>query len=330
MSSGNDLKGKSVEQLLEILERQEKLVNNRKFLARLPDKGKKILEFTEKVRLAIAESQALKRTGDLIAAFKGDFQAAQTRENKTSEKVEVGSPLKTWALNTHLAEETLSSSQNINIVAGPQNPTEEPSRSYSIKTEITADHKDDLTFNADTLANDLKNIHIKDGVEETNRSAPPTTSSMQGINPPFLNAAKTKLHYVEVLENRAHRPIKKKEKYMPSRFPSGSNSSSASQSPGGRGLTISAEERRAQDKKHLNDITAASFPPLHHAPAQLLPLEESIALQLAQNKTYEEQQAKLAAGKLMERMNIKMVKSNPEGDSYLKYRDLKDDDEEDT
>ncbi|KAE8617616.1 hypothetical protein XENTR_v10009144 [Xenopus tropicalis] len=285
-SGSSELKGKSVEQLLEILDRQEKLLNNRKFLARLPDRGKKILEFTEKVRLAIAESQESKRKRDLLSAFKGDFQATQTKENETNEKVELDLPLATWAPNTNLAKEKPSSPKNINGVAGSPNPTDEPSRTHSSKTEITADHKDDRSSSADTLANDFMNIHIKDSVEETNRGAP-RTSYVQGINPLILNGAKTKPHYIEVIENRSHSPVKKKEKYRPNKFPSDSNSSSPSQSPGGRGLTISAEERKAQDKKHLDDITAARLPPLHHTPAQLLPLEESVALQFAQKKTYE-------------------------------------------
>lgn len=66
-----------------------------------------------------------------------------------------------------------------------------------------------------------------------------------------------------------------------------SHGSSSSQSPGGAGSPITTEERRLRDKKHLNDITAARLPPLHHAPAKLLSIEESIAIQIQQKEAYE-------------------------------------------
>lgn len=66
-----------------------------------------------------------------------------------------------------------------------------------------------------------------------------------------------------------------------------SHGSSSSQSPGGFGSPITAEEKRLRDKKHLNDITAARLPPLHHSPAKLLSIEESIAIQIQQKEAYE-------------------------------------------
>lgn len=44
------------------------------------------------------------------------------------------------------------------------------------------------------------------------------------------------------------------------------------------------QARREQDRKHLDDITAARLPLLHHSPAQLLSLEESAALLKKQTK----------------------------------------------
>ncbi|KFQ99491.1 Myocardial zonula adherens protein, partial [Opisthocomus hoazin] len=99
-----------------------------------------------------------------------------------------------------------------------------------------------------------------------------------------------------------------------------------SQSPGGFGSPITTEERRLRDKKHLNDITAARLPPLHHAPAKLLSIEESIAIQMQQKEAYEEMQAKLAAQKLAERLNIKMLRFEPEGEASMQYREVRDED----
>ncbi|KFV02669.1 DNA-directed RNA polymerase II subunit GRINL1A, partial [Tauraco erythrolophus] len=92
------------------------------------------------------------------------------------------------------------------------------------------------------------------------------------------------------------------------------------------GSPITTEERRLRDKKHLNDITAARLPPLHHSPAKLLSIEESIAIQIQQKEAYEEMQAKLAAQKLAERLNIKMLRFEPEGKASMQYREVRDED----
>uniref|UniRef100_A0A8C6ZSF3 Myocardial zonula adherens protein n=1 Tax=Nothoprocta perdicaria TaxID=30464 RepID=A0A8C6ZSF3_NOTPE len=118
-------------------------------------------------------------------------------------------------------------------------------------------------------------------------------------------------HYIEVLESRAKNPIVKKNKFKTN------IGTSSSQSPEGSGSLMTPEERRLRDKKHLNDITAARLPPLHHAPAKLLSIEESIAIQIQQKEAYEEMQAKLAAQKLAERLNIKMTRFEPEGEASM-------------
>ncbi|EHH63108.1 hypothetical protein EGM_16010 [Macaca fascicularis] len=94
------------------------------------------------------------------------------------------------------------------------------------------------------------------------------------------------------------------------------------------GSPISSEERRRRDKQHLDDITAARLLPLHHMPTQLLSIEESLALQKQQKQNYEEMQAKLAAQKLAERLNIKMRSYNPEGESSGRYREVRDEDDD--
>lgn len=89
----------------------------------------------------------------------------------------------------------------------------------------------------------------------------------------------------------------------------------------------SSEEQRRRARQHLDDITAARLLPLHHLPAQLLSIEESLALQKEQKQNYEEMQAKLAAQKLAERLNIKMQSYNPEGESSGRYREVRDEDD---
>lgn len=143
-----------------------------------------------------------------------------------------------------------------------------------------------------------------------------------------LHKREPKYHSLSVLENRVKNPVKKKPPFKTNQLPSGSQSSSygssASQSPGRPECQLSKSERRLQDKRHLDDITAARLPVLHHMPTQLLSLEESAVLQIDQKQKYEEMQAKLTAEKLAEKINIKMTPYNPEGEAMKKYREVRD------
>ncbi|NXP54741.1 GRL1A polymerase, partial [Heliornis fulica] len=49
----------------------------RKFIARLPDKGKKISDFVEKLTLAILQEEELARTAELLSAVRLEFQGKQ-------------------------------------------------------------------------------------------------------------------------------------------------------------------------------------------------------------------------------------------------------------
>ncbi|KAG7230485.1 hypothetical protein INR49_024594 [Caranx melampygus] len=102
-----------------------------------------------------------------------------------------------------------------------------------------------------------------------------------------------------------------------------SGSSSPSQSSEGSS-PLSAQARRERDRKHLDDITAAKLPLLHHSPAQLLSLEESAVLLREQTKKQQELQAKLAAQKLSEGLKISMGSYTPDGGPMAAYREVHD------
>ncbi|XP_072258428.1 protein GRINL1A [Pyxicephalus adspersus] len=341
-----DIHGKSIEELKEILERQEKLVNNKTFIARLPDRGKKILDYTEKVRAAIAEQERLNKTANLLSKFKLEFAEKQ---KKIKERTLTALPVdkKTLALPAETLENESSTilktqdKANTNAVSLAQNSSSlQEKDEHKVDTAIVpvlTDIVSEMTSktivdagsppvqgeknqqtaknHADDLVDRMKEISIKD----TERGSYGAETSNQAEN--LSHPSTKRSHYIEVIENRMRNPVHLKEKFKTNRLPSDSNSSSSNQSPGERALRLSAEERRAQDRKHLDDITAAKLPPLHHSPALLLPLEESLTLQIQQKKSYEETQAMLSAKRLFEKLNIKMGPYNPEGDSYMKYRD---------
>ncbi|NXY54789.1 GRL1A polymerase, partial [Callaeas wilsoni] len=59
----------------------------RKFIARLPDKGKKISDFAEKLKLAILQEEELARTAELLSAVRLEFQAKQEEINTSKQEV---------------------------------------------------------------------------------------------------------------------------------------------------------------------------------------------------------------------------------------------------
>lgn len=62
----------------------------RKFIARLPDKGKKISDFAEKLTLAILQEEELARRAKLLSAVRSEFQVKQEEINTSSQQVILG------------------------------------------------------------------------------------------------------------------------------------------------------------------------------------------------------------------------------------------------
>ncbi|NXQ63289.1 GRL1A polymerase, partial [Anthoscopus minutus] len=59
----------------------------RKFIARLPDKGKKISDFVEKLKLAIFQEEEVARTAELLSAVRLEFKAKQEEINASKQEV---------------------------------------------------------------------------------------------------------------------------------------------------------------------------------------------------------------------------------------------------
>ncbi|NXR03924.1 GRL1A polymerase, partial [Sagittarius serpentarius] len=59
----------------------------RKFIARLPDKGKKISDFAEKLTLAILQEEEVARTAELLSAVRLEFQVKQEEINTSKQPV---------------------------------------------------------------------------------------------------------------------------------------------------------------------------------------------------------------------------------------------------
>ncbi|XP_074150727.1 protein GRINL1A [Sminthopsis crassicaudata] len=351
--SAEDLRKRSLTELREMLGRQEKLLRNEKFIRSLPDGGKKISDFVERVKLAIAEREKLRRTNRL------DFNSEQDvahgiinlgvdKQWTPDQKREISSVFDSSLAVINKSSKIASRNQRIEYTTGKLTPI-----SYDVTREFEGDtqcnkwmcnnnkaavtlpsetneqsnhlgflnHARDVSGDTDDMFIDsLQRITIKD---DENQSEEDT--NMDHFCSFHSNTPK-KPHYMEVLETRAKNPIPPHNKFRTNMLPSESHNS-PSHSPQRIESPVSMEEKRRRDKKHLDDITAARLPPLHHMPTQLLPMEESLAIQKQQKQNYEEIQGKLAAQKLAERLNIKMQSYNPEGAASMKYREVRDEDD---
>ncbi|NXG13256.1 GRL1A polymerase, partial [Grallaria varia] len=58
----------------------------RKFISRLPDKGKKISDFAKKLKLAILEEEELARTAELLSAVRLEFRTKQEEINASKQE----------------------------------------------------------------------------------------------------------------------------------------------------------------------------------------------------------------------------------------------------
>ncbi|NXH49730.1 GRL1A polymerase, partial [Dicaeum eximium] len=374
MAAAPGLRGRALPELREMLRRQERLLADRKFIARLPDKGKKISDFAEKLKLAIFQEEEVARTAELLSAVRLEFQAKQEQINTSKQEVVLTEDTVNSADPSVFNEN--SNIKDISDISAERQETEcteedatntalENQRTQRKNNKVKTVTKDQNRFcevvSKSATSNHLNNdqqvslSNTEDGTESTaaldnskealvdafQRVTIADRENSEKILGKEQDVAKHKgnvfgsqysktPHYIEVLEARAKNPVIKKPKFKTNALSGeqsgSSHGSSSSRSPGGFGSPVPPEERRLRDRKHLDDITAARLPPLHHSPAKLLSIEESIAIQIQQKEAYEEMQAKLAAQKLAERLNIKMLRFEPEGEASMQYREVRDED----
>ncbi|XP_055986745.1 protein GRINL1A [Sorex fumeus] len=335
-------------ELRETLRRQERLSRNEKFICKLPDKGKKILDHVAKLKATIAEHELVRGKSELFDPTNLDSELRQkapvvdrdTDQAGNSNQILSESSLvpghtsvkSTTALKTPTHPQALGQPASRGEETEIENPvSHHPASSggANVPSSAAFEHlsgqsaSDQAEDKSSSLENQFIDRLQKITIADEHQSEENTnTENLTGLG----SRTQKKPHFMEVLEMRAQNPVPTPHKFKTNVLPSQHTSSSSHCQ--GRGSPVSLEERRRRDKQHLDDITAARLLPLHHMPAQLLSIEESLTLQKQQKQNYEEMQAKLAAQKLAERLNIKMQDYNPEGDTSKKYREVRDEDDQ--
>ncbi|KAJ8340464.1 hypothetical protein SKAU_G00350970 [Synaphobranchus kaupii] len=338
-----DLESKSKDELFDILQRQEKLLSNKRFIQSLPDKGRKISDFVQRVHLALAHHEEEEKRRNMLTSVRTEFQskyqqALSQRQpgnrtdapnvplSETSRK----SPLVTIPtpesvdqqdvlLKAPPVGETISAADELNGTVVSMETVSDSGAGVSVATNRT-EEKD--------LVAALEKVTL---TEDAVAPARPAAESSDGTgdNPSRSKQPHKKPHYIEVLEKTELYVATRKPKFKPNQLaqrsdgsPTGSSSSSSSLGPSPGGAPrLSADARRQRDRKHLDDITAARLPPLQHSPAQLLSLEESFSLQQEHTRKQKELQAKMAAQKLTERLGVNMTSYSPEEGQVAGYRE---------
>ncbi|XP_040893803.1 protein GRINL1A [Toxotes jaculatrix] len=336
-----DLRNQSREELQDLLLRQEKILSNTRLLQSLPDKGKKIKEFAEKVRLAIEHHDEEERRQSLVSAARTELQSkykqaftmqnravhntpASSHHNRQSETAagDVVHERETSPVSALVQEKpTLDEQQDQFVSRAAAGETMETAAAAG------ASLNSDETKEGD-LVEALERVRLSETSTGFSSKSKDLLNSTARDNYFLRKQTPKKPHYVTVLEKTEKISAPRKQKFKTNQLPhrsdvSPSGSSSPSHSSEGSS-PLSVQARKEQDRKHLDDITAAKLPPLHHNPAQLLSLEESAILLKEQSKKQQELQAKLAAQKLSEGLKISMGSYTPDGGSMAAYREVHD------
>ncbi|XP_044204759.1 protein GRINL1A [Thunnus albacares] len=333
-----DLRNHSREELQELLLRQDKILSNKRLLQTLPDKGKKIREFAERVRLAIEHHHEEERKQRLVSAARAElqskYQQAFTMQQRAIQNAPVAGQSEAAADNT--VQEKDPSPVSIHV---QENHTLDKRQQQFVSQAAAVETMETAAAGASLNSDGTKESDLVEALERVRLSETASTGFSSKTKDPLKSTAKDndslskqipkKPHYVTVVEKTEKTSAPGKQKFKPNQLPHRSDnppsgSSSPSESSEGSSL-LSAQARRERDKKHLDDITAAKLPPLHHNPAQLLSLQESAMLMKEQTKKQQELQAKLAAQKLSEGLKISMGSYTPEGGPMAAYREVHDD-----
>ncbi|XP_077569870.1 protein GRINL1A [Stigmatopora nigra] len=286
-----DLNKHSRVQLQELLLRQNNILANKNLLVALPDKGKKLRDFAEKIRLAIECCDEEERKQSLAEAASAEFQSKYRQAFAGNRQQTDDSPV-----CIHGEEDDIAETMETAAVGVSPNAVE------AKEVELTEA---------------LQRVTIS-GLQDEGAVGVAATDNY------FLKQQTTKKpHVVTVLERTENTNMLERQKFKPNQLTNRSvNTPSSSSSQGSSPL--SAQARRERERKHLDDITAAKLPPLHHAPAQLLTLQESADLLRVQTKRHQELQAKMAAQKLSEGLKMSMGSYVHDNGPMAAYREVHD------
>lgn len=354
-----NLEEKSIQELKELLTREENILRKKKFVSSLPDKGKKIIEFRQKLLDLISKKQnlyhetALPQTlissseekikqhlNPLIkpkSRFSEEEKVFKSVENDSVEvtKKDVAhdivsmesqprgpeaeavimhenkSPMQTTQDNANTLPSPLQTAQTTTYGAsefaklrdkshqGDQNTTQVVTN-LSCGVNKTPKTAQSQNTDVNMLENAMERMEFGPGVHsiESEELREKILENSAKVSSQFKTNSFLKIHHVEDL------PDKYKWKSR-------------------QNHPITGPDSSAPHHMTVREDSAATPPDYKYKEARLIPLDESMQLQQAQQKHQEELQAQAAAERLARSLKIKMEPYNPEGRNML-YRTRED------
>lgn len=350
-----NLEDKSIQELQELLNREENILRKKKFVSSLPDKGKKINEFRQKLLDLINKKQDLYHEAAL----------PQTSISSSEEKIKQHlNPLIKPKSRFSEEENVFKSVENDIVEVTKKNVArdivsmESQPRGSEAEAMIMQDNKSPVQTtqdNVNTLPSPLQTAqtttHVASEFEKlrdtscqgdqkttqvvTNPSCgvnkAPKTAQNQDTEINMLENAMERIDFgpcvsiieseelrVKILENSAKvSPHFKTNSFLKIHhvedLPDKYKWKSRQNHP------ITGPDSSAPHHMTVREDSAATPPDYKYKEARLIPLDESMQLQQAQQKHQEELQAQAAAERLARSLKIKMETYNPEGRN-MSYR----------
>lgn len=213
----------------------------------MPDRGKRIRDYTEKVRAAITKHERLKKTTEVLSKFQLEFEENQNEVKEKSQMARLADkktlvlPAETlpnkgsnstssvWATAIASNEDLSSPSLTKNTLHGKIRSNVDTT--FTVDTVSEMSHKRNVDVGkppvqqdkipqtaknkagtADGLVDSLKMISINDCTERGGGSK--TSNQLKNFAHPVAKPS----HYLDVIEKRAGSPVLQKEKFRPNRY----------------------------------------------------------------------------------------------------------------
>ncbi|XP_061102548.1 protein GRINL1A [Conger conger] len=241
-----DLLGKSKDELCDILYRQEKLLSNKRFVQSLPDKGRKITDFVQRLRLALVHHEEEERRRDMLSSVRTEFQS---KYQQALSQRQHGNPTDTP--NVPLSETSFSvptrqsmNRQDFLLKAPPADnavSAADLNEPAVVSMETASDGRAELSAAAarteeKDLVEALGKVTLTDGAAAPSRLSGAESSDCTGDDPFRGKPPQKKPHYIDVLEksekSAATRKPKFKPNHLPQKFGGSPTGSTPGQSPG--------------------------------------------------------------------------------------------------
>lgn len=194
----------------------------RTFISKLPDKGKKILEFSEKLNIAILQEEELRRRAECLSTVRLEFQKKQEEIKSSKQRTIVRSNNLTQEDSSSVSEfsapvvnkEYSSALQNDLSVWTKKRSTKNKTAPLG-KTEIAAQSTG--SGSSETLVDAFERISIEGRTcsekSEKGQNVKKDRTVNDGLLQNLPNMTPKIPHYVEVLELRANNPVTQKRKF---------------------------------------------------------------------------------------------------------------------